>query len=758
MARFFQGWQLPAAGLDAGWTWGMNVAAAHGLVFGRQLVFNFGPYAALATGMYDPALRGLIVGGGAVLGVAFTAGLLALVSGRPAGLVATLLMLPLLHVMGALSFALPLPGVLICARARRGTAFPRAETFALLALLPALGLLPLIKGSFLGVSLIGLACLCALLWRAGRRGWAMTAPPIVALSLLCLWCAAGQPAAALPDYFAGMLQIIGGYTDGMSQPAGLSALLAAILPAGVFLVMLAAGARRHPGAAGPVLLAAGALLWLVFKAGYVRADPNHAEDYFSTLGLMFLLLAAWLPRRPGRFAMLAGVFLCAGPLAPDTWRGPKPRMVVTQAWPSLQTAWRVLAEPAAAARRFNAAAARVAPLPWRPGGTADIYSFGQAALFAAGLEWSPRPVFQSYAATTPALARRNAGHLESADAPANIFFRIEPIDGRLPAGEDGPSWPALLSRYDAIGYDGAADIVWLRRADGPAAPPVPGPVLLRAGARMGTPVALPASGAAIWARIDIRPTPAGRLARLLLSAPAPRLRLIFADGHSRGFRLVPGMARAGFLIAPFVATTLDFLRLRAAPDIPGAQPSRPVALQLDPAGGGGWAWQAKYTISLAAMALPLARAVPRTQNVAQPAQAAPAASGGVCGLDATADAGVPAAPLGAGLPVRLTGWALMDRAGRQPASIAVGFQAAGGPLLTVPGAPAARGDIAAHFRLPDADHAGFTATADLSRLPTGDYAVLVLPAADGVVLACRTGATVHNFGAERALFPPGKAR
>ncbi|WP_254706813.1 hypothetical protein [Ralstonia pseudosolanacearum] len=36
---------MPQAGLDHSWVLGMNQAVAQGLVFGRDMIFTFGPYA-----------------------------------------------------------------------------------------------------------------------------------------------------------------------------------------------------------------------------------------------------------------------------------------------------------------------------------------------------------------------------------------------------------------------------------------------------------------------------------------------------------------------------------------------------------------------------------------------------------------------------------------------------------------------------------------------------------------------------------------
>jgi hypothetical protein len=75
-----------------------------------------------------------------------------------------------------------------------------------------------------------------------------------------------------------------------------------------------------------------------------------------------------------------------------------------------------LLEDGSLERKFEESLAAIRAHPPLPSlsGTTDIYSVGQSALLANRLEWSPRPIFQSYVAYTPALQERNARYLEGA--------------------------------------------------------------------------------------------------------------------------------------------------------------------------------------------------------------------------------------------------------------------------------------------------------------------------------------------------------
>lgn len=746
MARFFQAWLGPAEGLDPSWGWGVNTAAAAGLVFGRDVVFNFGPYGAVAFATYDPGVRGLIIGGGAILGLAFTAGVLTLLARRPALLLSLVAVLPLLIVMGGLTFALPLPALLLCADAKRNAPLRGARLFAVLSVLPALGLLPLVKGSFLTVTLIGVGGLFIVFWQAGQRRLAVAVPAVTALSLAGLWLAAGQPLGALPAYFAGMVEVVRGYSDGMAMAGSKQGIVNAIVCCAVFLAFLAAGARGLPRVSGLTLMAAATgLLWIAFKAGYVRQNAGREADTLATFGLMFIILAGWLKTLPGSFAAAIGLLLLLVPSSPSVWEQPPYRQVFSGAWPSLQVAWRVLEQPTVAARIFSDEVAQVRKLPWHPAGTADIYSFDQAWLFGSGLRWSPRPMFQSYSAYTPGLAEANAAHLTEPGAPDNVFFRVAPIDLRLPALEDGPSWPALLSRYNAVAFDAVTGLAWLRRVAGDPAVPEPGPGLLDAKVGLGRRLPLPATDADLWARIELTPSREGNAMRLLMRAPQPTIHLDFADGHSRTFRLVPGMASAGFLLSPFVASTVDFLRLRHRPGDPPL--SRPVAMEVDIDGDAIWAWRHDYRVFLAPIRFPSANGTLQLKNSPLPARVAAPASvaGAACALDGANGDVLPATGL---LPVAglllVSGWQLFDTgAGVQPDTMSLGFLGSDGSIYAVPAKALSRPDVATAYHIADAGHAGFSAAADLSQLPPGDYAVVGLPRHGDVTRLCRTWLTVR---------------
>jgi hypothetical protein len=654
--------------------------------------------------------------------------------------------LPFVRYTDALAFAMPLPAFFLCAAARKNRPLPRPTLAAVLMLLPALALLPLMKGSGMIASVLSLGLLMFLLWRIGQRRLALALPVVTGLCMGLLWVAAGQKIGALRDYLANALVMIAGYNDAMSRTGTWREAGQAVGLSLGFLALTGWGARRLPRSAfWPLCAGVAGLLFLVFKAGFVRQDLGHVAMTLSAIGLLFLLLAAWLERAAALMAGVTGLWLLVGPFATPG------RADVPSAWyagvsSEVLGAIRLVADPAGLARDFADSMTRVQALPWHPAGTADIYSAGQLRLFASAMPWAPRPVFQSYAAYTPALARLNLDRLVGAGGPDNVFFRPEPIDDRLPALEDGLSWPALLSQYDPVAYDPAEGLAWLRRAASSPAIPVPGPTLLSGDRMLGETVSLPPGGTALWASMDPRPTLAGRLAGVAWQVPQLRLVLSFADGRSEAFRFIPGMGRAGFLLSPVVATTIDFLRVRPGADGSVAPMRRPVALRLESVGHDGWTWRRRFHLSVSPIVFPPVSVTLAVLNAGLPQPAALPAAGGACYMDRVDGMVVPPDPPPPSWPIRMEGWVVFDAAGVPADRMDIGFQGADGRVFSVPAIPQMRPDVAAIYHLPSAAHGGFMAEVDVSHLAQGAYAVLAIAHHGDNVRACRTSLTMMAGG------------
>jgi hypothetical protein len=154
------------------------------------------------------------------------------------------------------------------------------------------------------------------------------------------------------------------------------------------------------------------------------------------------------------------------------------------------------------------------------------------------------------------LASLNAEHLRSREAANNILFDVAPIDSRAASMEDGASWPVLWARYTLIAD--TAGFLLLRRRPDPLIEPPPR-FLSAARVRLGALVTVPTVDCGgVWMQADLRPTTWGRLASLIWKGPIVELE---APDLPRSWRVVPALARAGFMVWPYVNERGQFAEL-----------------------------------------------------------------------------------------------------------------------------------------------------------------------------------------------------
>jgi hypothetical protein len=191
-------------------------------------------------------------------------------------------------------------------------------------------------------------------------------------------------------------------------------------------------------------------------------------------------------------------------------------------------------------------------------GTADVYPLSQTLALPQGLTCRPRPVFQSYLAYTSKLAELNAAHLRSDRAADHILFDVWTIDGRFASQDDALSWPELLTRYDITS---AADrYLLMKKSVTPRQyqlTPIGETV-----ARFDEGIEIPSmSGGPIWVTIDIRRTFYGNIIAMLYRPTRVFLTVFAHSGRTYSGRLLPAVARGGFLLSPVVENRQSFSAL-----------------------------------------------------------------------------------------------------------------------------------------------------------------------------------------------------
>ncbi len=562
---------LGGGGLDESWARALHHAAASRWSWGSDVVFTYGPLGFLAVALDDPRTHWILIGWWIVFGLVLVSALWPMAAARFGG--------------GWLASGWTLGALLMGAGHAGGYWF----TVAALVLVSGLAGLPLgpmpllglgfasavgalVKTSFAALTAIALAVVVGDRRRSPALRMAFVAT--VSASLVLTWLGTAQGLDDALRWMTSSLEIVRGYGDGVGlggEPGHLAGALA--LAVGCALVW--AGDERQPIVARVALIA---FLWVVLQAAFVRDHPSVAAVVFGVLGWLTLLVA---PRRGRTMFVVAALVYAALVHGSMLHQG---RMRWQDPWAGFPPGLRLVGpvvQPAAA------------PSAPHLGGTVDVYPWGIGSLLAAGLDWRPRPVWQSYAAYTLELARRNAAALSAATRPDSLLLHVGPIDGHPPLLEDGPSWPRMWRFYTA--HDGEGAFLALTRRPTPKT--VRRDALAARDGELGGDLPLPGlQGGAIVARIHLRPTLRGQLVGILWRRPVVWLSVATADGRIERFRFVPGMGAAGFILSPLVRDGADLHELFSEAAGQTWLASHTVtSIVLD---APRWAWRTAYRVEL----------------------------------------------------------------------------------------------------------------------------------------------------------------
>lgn len=436
---------LPTAGPDQSWMAGLYMALHHGMDFGSEIVFTYGPLGFLSW----PGLWGgwLVIPAflfSSMISIGFSVALIAALE-RSTGLIAATVVTFLFFVTLPDLEQVPL---MLAA----GFCF-----FALRANPPEWGLgLLAVGGGVLSafeclIKLSGgpdifIVCLLGMIGaRAARKHWLLFAPCSIG-GVIVLWLIAGQSLGSLGSYAVNGAQIVSGYNEAMAIGGAPAWGEAALLLGALALVAMTALAPFEDQRARWFAVAAVAVAaFSAYKYGIVRFDEGHLA-----LGLS-ALLGIWLqlPWKKSQAAPFLTATAVVGIVFTHSYPTPT-RLDVMANLNVLRESTELVVRPgerqlktdesrAAMQATYNVDPAILAAIQGKP---VSIEPWEIAIAWAYELDWSPLPVFQNYSAYTPTLDRLNANAIRNPDGP-QVILRQNPgnslpwgartIEARLPA-------------------------------------------------------------------------------------------------------------------------------------------------------------------------------------------------------------------------------------------------------------------------------------------------------------------------------------
>jgi hypothetical protein len=461
----------------------------------------------------------------------------------------------------------------------------------------------LVKANFL--VLVGLSSLLIVL-DLGARGkiWAAIWIVVGLISGFLLgWHAASQDFSNLKQFFLNSIPIILGYDqtvgiEGLQvlQQRGWMTLPLIFAAAAVRTLTAFKGSGPQPRLRRALLfLWTSALIFIIWKHGFVRAGLFHSGFYFGLVPIVALALEA-VPTGRIKAAnwsrALAGLccLICVLTLVSLFFADLKSSLI--QPFRAIPANLSALVRPAEFERQMLEAqktqlAETELPRIHKLIAHAPVDVFGQDQLYAVvnDLNYRPRPIFQSYMAYNTALARMNEQFYFSKASPEYVLFRLTPVDRRYGPLEDGAVLRDLLMNYEPV--EGENQFLLLKQK---IARPLPKLTLLREGTvHSGEPILLNESGQTdLWMQVTVEPTLLGR-ARQFFFKPTNVRMAMWRKSSKEGaswFRAPTPMLAAGFVASPMLANTDDTLNLYADSVV-----TRPYACSIEFGAGNERYWQ-----------------------------------------------------------------------------------------------------------------------------------------------------------------------
>lgn len=390
------------------------------------------------------------------------------------------------------------------------------------------------------------------------------------LLLGMLWITAGQEINNFPQFIYNGLEITSGYSDAMAI-GGPSwqisiAIITLISIASIFIIKVL---KRDYNLITFLVINLG-ILFVSFKHGFVRQDLHVLNFYYVYLLIFGLLLIINNKKtlRVERY-MVVGIVLLLSCTIIYITPGALSDNVMNKV-ESYEISVRYLfIEPSEFDSdlaihkefiRYNYGLDQ-SVIDHIGNKSVDIFPWDIALCEAYGLNWFPRPVFQSYSAYTKKLDYLNSQHFVGKSSPQLIFYSYKSIDGRYPLFDEPSTFQEVLFKY-SYAYE-SDEFVLLEKSSNMTNDNRSEIYLGNTTAKLGQIIKIPEYNGLVFGYLHFDYSPLGKIMKLLYK-PAPAyitFELKNSTDSAQIYRFLPNNAKNGVLLSHYVGNSEDLAML-----------------------------------------------------------------------------------------------------------------------------------------------------------------------------------------------------
>jgi hypothetical protein len=330
----------------------------------------------------------------------------------------------------------------------------------------------------------------------------------------------------------------------------------AAMPSLLFAIP-AAMALKH-GFVGHAGMAMGYFTFMVAVASVVFLFVKTRAEW-RLAGCLWALMFA--------VAIYKGVFLIAWP--PITLEDVRHHLSGQLAIQALRNAWdsKKLALELQTESARHLAPERL-PARWDTGlraliGGVDVFPWELSYLPANDLPWNPSFILQHYQADTHSIDQAMAERLGSRSGPSALLIEFLGFSGRHMLLDTPLAFRQILACYEPVETDYSRNLLWIRRRVNGCAPGDNLRLGDSARIRFGEWVTPPKSAGKLFAQLFLKPNAVGSIRQILWKTSPVYLRLEYEKGDTAEFRILPATASGGVLINYLPRSLQDLADLMA---------------------------------------------------------------------------------------------------------------------------------------------------------------------------------------------------
>jgi hypothetical protein len=221
------------------------------------------------------------------------------------------------------------------------------------------------------------------------------------------------------------------------------------------------------------------------------------------------------------------------------------------------------------------------------GRTVDVYPEEINQIVANGLAWRPRYMFQSYQVSSPRFDQRNAECYQGDTSPEFVLFRYGTFDTRNMFLVDPQTVRALQANYRTVDSDRTTLLLQRRESPRVAFEKPLGTAVVRLEQEIEVPRE---AGAVVLGQVRLRMTRLGRLLSMLYRVAPPKIEITYDDGsivlHSMPWR----NGAAGYPLSSLPRDLAEARRFLEGDTF--VAPVRSIKITADP-----WAFEHQYELA-----------------------------------------------------------------------------------------------------------------------------------------------------------------